>query len=325
MNSIRFPLRVVIAAFVITFLAAIAAHAIDEACPDHPSCVSPIVVGGSCQIYLEGFGSQVVTGNRTNRDLYWRNRSWTPGCYREDDIYALQGFRFNTRGGHKIKNFAVLNRSRDVSFALEDADSGDLASGFIWVTLMPRGSERRFVTATCRGECIVDLPRDRLDQQVVLAGFRFRRVDGDGHVRRVMVMPMAPDSMTDGRYRVAFQDDDFEYDVLLQYALIPADTLSNTQDVRKLYNRGGSYTDEERADPDFVHHDLRIRDNPGWNILRGFEFEFRNGGHFIEDIGIEKNQHGFEAWFQDNQADNERRYPDDPFEWRIIFSGYQLR
>ncbi|MEM8541626.1 MAG: hypothetical protein AAGF25_11795 [Pseudomonadota bacterium] len=43
-------------------------------------------------------------------------------------------------------------------------------------------------------------------------------------------------------------------------------------------------------------------------------------GIFFEDIGIEPHAFAYEAWFQDNQSEQDRRKPDDPFRWTIAYS-----
>ncbi|MEM8541627.1 MAG: hypothetical protein AAGF25_11800 [Pseudomonadota bacterium] len=150
-------------------------------------------------------------------------------CYRADRRYMLQGFRFNTRGGHKISKIGFIQSSLggSVSYSFHDQDANDFADGYVWLKATPRGSStiRTVIRNGCLGECFINLGSIENGRQIALAGFSFRRKEGDGHVRRSAIMPQLGAGTTNFGYMVAFQDDDFEYDVTIQYYVLPAGTL----------------------------------------------------------------------------------------------------
>jgi hypothetical protein len=298
-----------------------AAHAQPANCDDHPACRASMPTGNVCRLYLNaGNGSQSFGEQSLDRIEGRASRSWPQRCYRGSRVFGLAGFRLNTRGGHKVKNFGFLHGRDSVEFWLEDKNSDDFSDGFVWLTGMPEGTEERFVIRrNCRGECILRLEREDTTREIFLSGFKFSRKDGDGHVKRIAILPLQNEGSVYPRYMVAFQDDDFEYEVRLQYVLVPRNTFGPLLEVAKTYdaNNDGRMTRGEREP---VHSDLIAVRQQGNIALRGFEFKFSNGGHFIEDIGVEPDQTAFQAWFQDNQSDDDRREPDDPLEWRVLYS-----
>lgn len=297
-------------------------------CGDHPACKANLYAATSCRLYLDARnGSRQLNINRLQEEVNGVPRSYTRPCYKDDRVYALQGWRFNTRGGHKIKTIGFMKwpDRNGVEYSLHDNDAGDFADAFVWLSILPVGTEKRYVSRDdCRGECILELERDSADQKIVLSGFKFRRKDGDGHVKRLAVIPQASEGSLRPRYLVAFQDNDFDYDVTLQYALVPSDYIGRMEQSAKTYrpNDQSRYTvDNQSANYAMsVHSDLVGPRRRGKVVLRGFEFKFSNGGHFIEDIGVQPHANSHSVWFQDHQSDDDRRTPDDPFEWRVFYS-----
>lgn len=307
-----------------------AAQAQTVNCDDHPACRAAIPAGAVCRIYLDAWnGSRGFNVQRLHGMAGNASRSWPPTCYNLNQAFGLQGWRFNMRGGHKVKNIGFLHERNGVQFKLEDSDGGDFADGFVWLSRLPEFSVRgsSVFQRGCRGECILELERDSADQTIVLSGFKFERQGGDGHLRRIAIIPQPLSSAAslNQRYLVAFQDDDFAYDVRLEYSLVPADKVGPMRELSKTYKREGDATViAERRIP--VHSDLVdvTATGTGNKVLRGFELRFLNGGHFIEDIGVEPGQGYYQVWFQDHQSEDDRRKPDDPFEWRVLYSSIRF-
>lgn len=301
-----------------------AAHAQERAnCDDHAACRASERSGFTCRVYVDSRnGSRRLHELLLERYAGDRPRTTPFGCYRGARTYGLKGFRFNMRGGHKMQNFGMMQEANSIDFWLTDKESEDEKSdGFVWLSGMPEGSEEfTVVEQNCRGECILRLEREDTTRAIVLSGFRFIRKDGDGHVRRIAILPQRDEASVNPTYRVAFQDDDFEYEVRVQYVLAPRGKIGPVLEISKSYdgNDDGRMTIGEREP---VHSDLISARQQGNVVLRGFDLRFTNGGHFIEDIGIEPDRTAYQVWFQDHQGDDSRRrIPDDPIEWRILYS-----
>lgn len=342
--SYRLSKRIVsslIAFFILTFFSAslgihpgfhFTQNANAQICEGHPACRGGYYNRSTCRMYLDAptgtrrfnardFGEFTGRSVRTSGSIDGQN------CYRGDREFMLQGFRFNTRGGHKINKisyFQTLDQNR-VSFAFHDRDEDDFADGYVWLRRTPFGSStmRTVIQQGCSGECFINLGRIANGRQVALAGFSFRRTDGEGHVRRVAVMPQQLRGTTNAGYMVAFEDDGFEYDVSLQYVLLPSGTLEGIRLESRNYspdNIGRTILDHGTPEPRTVASGLVAPHVQRTTVLLGFDLEFTNGGHFLEDIGIEPHAFAYEVWFQDNQGVEDRRTPDDPFRWTIAYS-----
>lgn len=291
-----------------------------EAPCEHAVCRASPAFGAACRVYLDApDGDATLHRSVLGGRVGGVSRAVPEGCYRADRVYGLQGWRFNTRGGHKIRHVKVLQQDGSLSFALADHNGEDLADGFVWLVPLPEGVELRSAQADCRGACRIGLAPKAAGEVMVLAGFDLRRDGNDGHVRRFAVGPVTS-TATAPELRVDFRDDDFAYAVEVQYAYLPAGAVAGTGDVAQSYarNEGGFGTATVR-NPSFPDPALRAETGEGDLVLRFFAFAFGNGGHFLEDIGIERRMGEYEAWFQDNQGRGERRHPDDPFDWRVGF------
>jgi hypothetical protein len=295
-------------------------YAQDAPCT-HPACTASQAVGTACRIYLHSeagearFHQSVVNGS-----VGGVSRAQPEGCYDPSRVYGLQGWRFNTRGGHKIQRIAFLQDRGTLDFGLTDGDGGDYMDGFGWLVPLPAGTRERSTTLrSCGGRCRLGLDPMNPNDVFVLRGFEVRRVDGDGHVRRVAIGPVVG-TPARPELRVNFRDDDFTYRVRIQYAYLPAGAISESGDVGNTYERRdphfGAATIHSAA---FSDRRLSARTPRGDAVLQSFAFGFRNGGHFLEDVGVERHSNSYEAWFQDNQSPAERREPDDSFSWRARF------
>lgn len=195
----------------------------------------------------------------------------------------------------------------------------DFADGFVWLVPLPDGTVLRRARAECTGACRLELAPKAAGEVVVLAGFDIRRAENDGHVRRFAVGPVIG-TATAPEMRVDFRDDDFAYSVEVQYAYLPPGAVAGTGDVAQSYARNdGGFGTAVVRNPSFPDPALRAETGEGDLVLQFFAFAFGNGGHFLEDIGVERRMGEYEAWFQDNQGRGERRHPDDPFDWRAGF------
>ena len=54
-------------------------------------------------------------------------------------------------------------------------------------------------------------------------------------------------------------------------------------------------------------------------VLTNVSLRFRNGGHYIQFLGVERIRDGYEAWFQDPQSNDDLRWPDDPFDLQMQY------
>lgn len=297
---------------------------------EHPSCQRRYSFP-TCAIYVDAASGASQLGQRTILELRnFHYRTYPQRCYRPGDVYALQGFRFNTRGGRKIKDISIWHSQRagSLTFMFRDKNGGEFADGFVWLKAMPRESQLHEVQKLdCRGECYINIGPISGGQQVALSSFGFLRNGSEGHVRRVAVLPQQNAGTTNVGYKVAFQDDDFEYSVYLQYLVLPPGTLGPQRRVTKSYDPDRSDTvvldaasriDDLLVVPSGLVADTTTRRQ---TALLGFDLRFKNGGHFLEDIGIEPHNTAYQAWFQDHQSLENRRKPDDPFEWTVVFAS----
>ena len=306
--------------FILAGVVVVSGAVAQEAPCEHVACRASPAFGAACRVYLDAADGDVtlhrsVLGGRVGGV----SRAVPEGCYRADRVYGLQGWRFNTRGGHKIRHVKFLQRVGSLSFALADHDGDDFADGFVWLVPLPDGTVLRHVRAECTGACRLELAPKAAGEVVVLAGFDIRRAENDGHVRRFAVGPVIG-TATAPEMRVDFRDDDFAYSVEVQYAYLPPGAVAGTGDVAQSYARNdGGFGTAVVRNPSFPDPALRAETGEGDLVLQFFAFAFGNGGHFLEDIGVERRMGEYEAWFQDNQGRGERRHPDDPFDWRAGF------
>lgn len=303
----------------------VASGAVAQDAPcEHVACRASPAFGAACRVYLDADDGDVTLHRSVLQGRVGGvSRAVPEGCYRADGVYGLQGWRFNTRGGHKIRHVKVLQRDGSLSFAFADHNGEDFADGFVWLVPLPEGTVLRRATADCTGACRIGLDPKRAEEVVVLAGFDIRRDRHDGHVRRFAVGPVAG-TATAPEMRVDFRDDDFDYEVELQYAYLPSGAVTGRGGVAQSYARDdGGFGTATVRNPSFPDPALRAETGEGDLVLQSFSFAFGNGGHFLEDIGIERRMGEYEAWFQDNQGRGERRHPDDPFDWEAGF--VQLR
>ena len=198
-----------------------------------------------------------------------------------------------------------------LTFGMTDGDGNDFMDGFAWLVPLPEGTQRRETTRSCQGTCTLTLDQKGDDEVFVLLGFDLDRDgDDDGHVRQLSVGPISGDDAAP-TLQVIFTDDAFEYQATIQYAYIPESLLDSTGRVEATYTRDDT---NRRTDPNLTRSTAA-----GNAVLQGFTFEFLNGGHFIEAIGLERHRSSYEAWFQDHQDSANRRNPDDPFDWEAYF------
>jgi len=322
MKRIGFPFWVAFTALALTCLFALAARAQEGACPAHPACDAAPPTAGLCRIYLNApTGNPAFLSNRVlNTPHNGTSRIQPSGCYDPDATYAMAGWRFNIRGGAKIQQMTFLQDSDGLQFAFADKDSGEYADGFVWLYKLPEGTRLRTARRTsCRNFCDVELGQVADNQIILISGFDFRRQDGDGHVRRVGLRQSRSGPFK--AYTAIFTDDDFLFDVTVQYAIIPDDGRFIRHNSRWRYEPNWRNYDEQRArDLNFVHPQLDLYTATPLRGLNGFSFEFRDGGRFLEYIGIEPFEDDAEVWFQDHQSDEDLRFPDDRFEgyWSYI-------
>jgi hypothetical protein len=276
-----------------------------------PDCATP-AYGDACRVYVDSASGQAnfhrsfilgTTGgiSRTN----------PAGCYGEGQVYGLQGWRFNMPDGHKLGRIKLKQDPDSIDFEMTDGDRNDFMDGFVWLVPLPEGTQRRETTRSCRGSCTLTLDRKEDDEVFVLIGFDLNRNDDDeGHVRQISVGPISGDD-TAPTIQVIFSDDAFGYQATIQYAYISDNIVDLTGRVEASYSKENN---SSGTDPNLT------RSTPTGNaVLQGFNFEFLNGGHFIEEIGLERHRSSYEAWFQDHQDRSDRRNPDDPFDWEAHF------
>lgn len=308
--------------YLVTLAGAVAASAVaaQEAPCDHAACRAAPAFGAACRVYLDAAdGDATLHRSVLGGSVGGVSRAVPEGCYRADAVYGLQGWRFNTRGGHKIRHVKFLQQDGSLSFALADHNGDDFADGFVWLVPLPEGTVLRTARRDCTGTCRLELDPKAPEEVVVLAGFDVRRNENDGHVRRFAVGPVIG-TATAPLLRVDFRDDDFDYGVAVQYAYLPPEAVAGVGRVGQTYTSpGGGFGSATISNPAFPDPNLRAETGEGDLVLQFFAFGFGNGGHFLEDIGIERRMGEYEAWFQDNQARGERRNPDDPFDWRVGF------
>ena len=311
MKPISFPL---LALLIVVFADAAPAQA---PCSD-PDCTASMPAADACRIYVDsGNGAGRYTATVIRGRIVNYVRAQPDGCYDPSRRYGLQGWRLTMRDDHKIRRIAVLQGPGSLSFALQDNDGGDYMDGFVWLVPLPRGTVIHDTSAReCTGNCTLTLDPKDPDDIIVLVGFDVTRVSGDGHVKRFSVGP-AVGTATNPAMQLNFSDDDFAYRARVQYAYLPAGALGARGDVQGSFARAGDEDEIVRAPGPSPN--LRAATPRGNTVLQSFVLTFRNGGHFLEDVGIERRDGGYEAWFQDGQSDDDRRYPDDPFAWRTRF------
>ena len=293
------------------------AQAQSAPCSDHPACEAALPTGEMCRIYLDApDGTATLTTRQINGQVNGVDRAVPSGCYDPERVYGIAGWRFNTRGGNKLRELGFEQGRGVLRFALADGDGGDFADGFVWLVALPAESELRSVSASCKGPCPLQVEREDPNEEQVLAGFNFNRQGGGGHIRDISIeSPLFPS----WNYYANFSDDDFDYDVTLQYAVVPPGFLGPRVNVLQKYNPDVVWGRVIEGEV-FVHPRVRAYTGEVTRLLHGFSFEFKNGGHFIEDIGVEPFPTEFHGWFQDHQGDENRRLPDDPFEWGFYYS-----
>ncbi|MBY5990411.1 hypothetical protein [Roseovarius atlanticus] len=311
------PHRFHIAALTVLILGSLVAgraQAQDAPC-SHAACRAAQAVAPACRIYMEASTGRATFSHRALQGrVSFASRDQPDGCLRRGQAYALQGWRFNNRGGHKVQRLRLLQRAELFDIAFEDGDGGDYIDGFAWLVPLPEGVPIRTVQAReCRGQCRLTLPGVRATDTVVLTGFEVARVGGDGHVRELAIGP-ADFSGGQGMMPVTFRDDDFAFRATVQYAVLPRGMVSGDQRARSDYARQGL---PNLLSARYIHPDLQRPSGAGARMLRGFRMAFGNGGHFLEDVGIEPLPMAYMAWFQDNQPAAERRVPDDPLAWSV--------
>ncbi|WP_371227524.1 hypothetical protein [Roseovarius sp. 2305UL8-3] len=323
MKRIGFPVWVVLTAFVLTCLFALAARAQEETCPAHPACGAAPPTAGLCRIYLNApNGNPAFLSNGTLGTSHnGIPRIQPSGCYDPNATYAMAGWRFNIRGGAKIQQMTFLQQSDGLQFAFTDKDGGEYADGFVWLYKLPEGTRLRTVNRiSCRTSCDMSLGQFRGSPIFLIAGYDFLRHDGDGHVRRIGLRQNS--GFADYKTYVAtFTDDDFLFDVTVQYAIIPDDGRFIRHNARWRYEPSWRNYDDRRArDLNFVHPQLDLYTETPLRGLNAFAFDFGDGGRFLEYIGIEPFDDYAEVWFQDHQSDEDLRFPDDRFEgyWSYI-------
>ncbi len=330
---VEFPLllrRAAPAAFGLTVSLLAAFPAAAQPCAD-PACQAALPAGNACRVYVSApIGIQRVDRAALDRGAA-AGVELPIGCYQPGHVYGLQGWRFNMRGGHKVKGIRLLQDGTNIDFAFFDHDAHDFADGFAWLVPLPAGAVQRTATRTCRGPCDLALERKASDEIFVLVGFEFLRSSNDGHLRALSIGPSPLTTPTQEFVRVNFRDDDFEYRVTLQYSYVQvfqvtgvappgfAARLLDPAVVGKSYRRYEPGFGEAVIRGTRPHPDLSDAVPPGDTVLAGFSFSFSNGGHFLEDLGLERTPSTYEAWFQDHQDRSDRREPDDPFVWSASF------
>ena len=110
--------------FILAGVVVVSGAVAQEAPCEHAACRASPAFGAACRVYLDAADGDVtlhrsVLGGRVGGV----SRAVPEGCYRADRVYGLQGWRFNTRGGHKIRQVKSLQRDGSLSFALADHDA----------------------------------------------------------------------------------------------------------------------------------------------------------------------------------------------------------
>lgn len=252
--------------------------------------------GNACRVFFtSSTGDGAISGDQQPQ-----------GCYDPNTAYALQGFRLHAAGGQKLNRIGLSQDDEGASFAFLDADGGDAAQGYAWLMPLPEGTEIQSVTAPdCAGVCLVPLGPIGDDVTFVLSGFEFARASGEGNIEQLAIGPIFISPTGIGALSVDFREAEFTYSARIDYALVPTSVLEGPNSVGGEY-RGGSVA--------------LVGLSGGENtILQGFSFNFKNGGKQLVDIGLELSNFGYEAWFQDQQPEANRRKPDDPFDWKVDY------
>ncbi|MEM9277630.1 MAG: hypothetical protein AAGA76_03570 [Pseudomonadota bacterium] len=321
MISLRYFGFVAFAVFISPLFSAIPAYTQEAPC-SHDACRASMPQGNACRIYLNSDdGDASLHRSVLSGRVGGVSRAVPEGCYQPGQVYGLQGWRFNTRGGHKIRHIKFLQDSESMEFALADHDGNDFADGFVWLVPLPDGIElQETELVECNGGCRIPLGDKNPFDTVVLLGFEvLRDGDNDGHVRQFSV-GRTSGPPTSPEMRINFSHDDFGYRARVQFAVLPAGTVSGTNRIGKSHEgHTGGFGTARVSNPTSPNADLRDDTPAGDSVLQSFGFAFENDGHFLEDVGIERISLGYEVWFQDNQARGERRNPDDPFIWRASY------
>ena len=322
-------LQLVVACVAFTVLTPVPKSAAQQTCAacSHPACCASAPVADACRVYMhapEGSARWLPSAIVQSEESPFHQVE-PVGCYDPGRVYGLQGWRFNIRGGHKIKRVKFMQRSGDplreggwLEIALHDHDGNDYMDGFVWLVPLPEGTALRTTrTQTCRGLCPFVLAPKNPTDIIVLAGFDVVREDGDGHVRTFSIGPNLG-TETQPAVRVNFSDDNFAYRARIQYAYIPAGAVAaNRNVVSQRYRRPSFSPGVVPSAPS----PLLLAGTPRGNaVLQTFSLGFQDGGHFLEDVGLERRAGAYEAWFQDNQGTTDRRQPDDSFNWSAGFA-----
>lgn len=252
--------------------------------------------GNACRVFFaSSTGEGAIAGSQQPQ-----------GCYDPNSPYALQGFRLHAAGGQKLNRIGLSQDDAGVSFAFLDANGGDATQGYAWLMPLPNGTEIQSVTAPdCAGVCLVPLGPISNDVTFVLSGFEFARASDEGNIEQLAIGPIFISPTGVGALSVDFRDAEFTYSARIDYALVPTSALEGPNTAGGEY-RGGSVSLVGLAGGENT-------------ILQGFSFNFKNGGQRLVDVGLELSNFGYEAWFQDQQPEENRRKPDDPFDWKVDY------
>lgn len=263
-------------------------------------CTAAEPVGRACRIFFQGDGVALNRFNIGGFDRYDVERP--DGCLQPGQVYGLQGFRMHWPGGHKVARFAIHQAGGGFQFFMRDARGIDPAQAFVWLVPLPPGTELR--ETRCQFGCVPLVPPIPRDKVYVIAGFDFKKPKGDGHLESFLIDTTFVGS---GQLGAVFRDKDRWNSVrIIQYAVVDRSALAGNATI------SGSYTRDQAGE-------LRKATAEGDAVLTKLSFKFGNGGHFIEDIGLERSRFSYEAWFQDDQSRADRRTPDDPFDWEAQF------
>lgn len=177
------------------------------------------------------------------------------------------GFNFNGHDDHEIRSIGLLQAPGKATATYQDQDGKEAYNFFGKYVHLANADLHQAARNDCRGSCTLPIPRET-DKVFILAGFEVSNRRGeDRNLRQLSVVP----ELAAGRVRVTFTDNSgFDFATRVQYLVLPKSAV--------LSEESYSLTERRRS--------TKAR-RPGTRVLESFSFQFLNGDHHLNAIGVQ--------------------------------------